>query len=73
MISRDILARRGSEFEALARSPHGAPLQEALGECRAEMMKDLSHADLANVTVAARLQGAIQAIETLAEYITPSR
>ena len=73
MISRHILSRRGSEFEALARSPHGAPLQEALGECRAEMMKDLSHADLANVVEAARIQGAIQTLDTLAEYLVPSR
>ena len=73
MISREILAKHQRALDALAGSPHAPQLRDAIGECMADLLKDLASSDLANVTEAARLQGAIQTLDTLAEYLVPSR
>lgn len=73
MISRDILHRHERRLEALASGPHGDTMREVVIECMDGLLKDLAHADLANVTIAARLQGAIQTLEVLNEYLSPSR
>lgn len=73
MISRDTLHRHERRLDALANSVHGQSIRDALNECMAELLKDLAHADLANVAEAARLQGAIKTLETLDEYLSPPR